>query len=61
MDKVLAGVTDYGAHHFDPAQRSDPQRSLVGAPLDRTGDADATDRIMVCVSRCAGKSLTLDL
>lgn len=29
---VLAGVTDYSAHQFDPAQRSDPQLALVGAP-----------------------------
>ncbi len=31
---VLAGVTDYSAHHFDPAQRSDPQAALLGAPPD---------------------------
>ena len=31
---VLAGVTDYGAGHFDPAQRSDPQRALLDAPAD---------------------------
>ena len=29
---VLAGVTDYSAHHFDPAHRSDPQAALDGAP-----------------------------
>ncbi len=29
---VIAGVTDFGAHHFDPAQRSDPQLALAGAP-----------------------------
>jgi predicted MPP superfamily phosphohydrolase len=29
---VLAGVTDFSAHHFDPAQQSDPARSLNGAP-----------------------------
>ncbi|MES2184351.1 MAG: metallophosphoesterase [Pseudomonadota bacterium] len=29
---VLAGVADYGAGHFDPAHRSDPQRALEGAP-----------------------------
>jgi uncharacterized protein len=28
---LLAGVTDYSAHQFDPAQRSDPQAALVGA------------------------------
>src|SRR5207237_9337873 len=33
---VLAGVTDYSAHHFDPAQRSDPQAAVAGAPLDAT-------------------------
>jgi uncharacterized protein len=31
---VLAGVTDYSAHHFDPAQRSDPAAALQGAPAD---------------------------
>jgi predicted MPP superfamily phosphohydrolase len=31
---VLAGVTDYSAHHFDPLQRSDPAAALRGAPLD---------------------------
>ena len=29
---VLAGVDDIGAHHFDPAQRSDPAAALHGAP-----------------------------
>jgi predicted MPP superfamily phosphohydrolase len=31
---VLAGVTDYSAHRFDPAQRSDPAAALRGAPAD---------------------------
>jgi hypothetical protein len=31
---VLAGVTDYSAHHFDLAQRSDPAAALAGAPSD---------------------------
>jgi len=31
---VLAGVTDYSAGHFDPAQRSDPVAALRGAPPD---------------------------
>lgn len=31
---VLAGVTDFSAHHFDPAQRSDPAGALAGAPDD---------------------------
>lgn len=31
---LLAGVTDYSAHRFDPAQRSDPQAALAGAPKD---------------------------
>jgi predicted MPP superfamily phosphohydrolase len=31
---VLAGVTDFSAHHFNPAQRSDPVAALSGAPLD---------------------------
>ncbi len=29
---VVAGVTDYSAHHFNPAQRSDPAAALAGAP-----------------------------
>jgi uncharacterized protein len=29
---VLAGVTDFTAHHFDPAQQSDPAKALNGAP-----------------------------
>ena len=29
---LVAGVTDFSAHHFDPAQRSDPQAALAGAP-----------------------------
>jgi predicted MPP superfamily phosphohydrolase len=31
---ILAGVTDFSAHHFDPAQRSDPAAALRGAPID---------------------------
>ena len=29
---VVAGVTDFSAHHFDPAQRSDPAAAIAGAP-----------------------------
>jgi predicted MPP superfamily phosphohydrolase len=29
---LVAGVTDYSAHHFDPAQRSDPAAAIAGAP-----------------------------
>ena len=29
---VVAGVTDYTAHHFDATQQSDPQRAAAGAP-----------------------------
>lgn len=29
---VVAGVTDYSAHHYDPTQRSDPSVALQGAP-----------------------------
>jgi predicted MPP superfamily phosphohydrolase len=29
---VVAGVTDYGAQHFDPAQKSDPAAAMAGAP-----------------------------
>ena len=31
---VLAGVTDFSAHHFDEAHRSDPAAALFGAPPD---------------------------
>ena len=31
---VLAGVTDYGAHHFNDDERSDPVLALRGAPVD---------------------------
>jgi predicted MPP superfamily phosphohydrolase len=34
---VVAGVADYSAHHFNPAQRSDPLAALKDAP----GDAGA--------------------
>ena len=33
---LIAGVTDFSAHHFDPAQRSDPHAALAGAPVDTT-------------------------
>lgn len=29
---VVAGVTDYGAHHFDTSHRSDPHAALANAP-----------------------------
>ena len=38
---VLAGVADYGAHHFDPSHRSDPAAALLGAP------ASASVRILL--------------
>ncbi len=28
---LLAGVTDFSAHHFDPAQRSDPAGAIAGS------------------------------
>jgi uncharacterized protein len=31
---VVAGVTDYSAHHYDPAQQSDPAGAIAGAPTD---------------------------
>lgn len=31
---VVAGVTDYSAHHFDRAHQSDPAAALQGAPRD---------------------------
>jgi predicted MPP superfamily phosphohydrolase len=33
---LLAGVADHGAHHFDPAHRSDPAAALAGAPAHAT-------------------------
>ncbi len=30
---VIAGVADYGAHHFDESHRSDPVAALAGAPV----------------------------
>ncbi|WP_341676720.1 metallophosphoesterase [Niveibacterium sp. SC-1] len=38
---VVAGVPDFGAHHFDPRHRSDPKTALAGAP------ADAAARILL--------------
>jgi uncharacterized protein len=29
---IVGGVTDHGAHHYDPAQRSDPAAAMVGSP-----------------------------
>jgi len=34
VSMVLAGVADYGAHHYDPSHRSDPVAALLGAPAD---------------------------
>ena len=31
---LVGGVTDFSAHHYDPAQRSDPQAALSGAPAN---------------------------
>lgn len=31
---ILAGVTDFTAHLFDPAHKSDPRAALAGAPPD---------------------------
>ena len=31
---AIAGVTDFSAHHFDPAHRSDAHGALAGAPPD---------------------------
>ena len=31
---VVAGVTDYSAHHFNPQHRSDPAAALIGAPAN---------------------------
>jgi predicted MPP superfamily phosphohydrolase len=33
---LVAGVTDYSAHHFDAAHRSDPLAALAGAPSEAT-------------------------
>ena len=31
---VIAGVNDFGAGHFDPAQRSDPKQAMANSPAD---------------------------
>lgn len=31
---VIAGVTDYGGHHFDESHRSDPAAAVAAAPAD---------------------------
>ncbi len=31
---VVAGVADFSAHHFNPDQRSDPERAMRDAPAD---------------------------
>jgi predicted MPP superfamily phosphohydrolase len=31
---VIAGVTDFSSHHFNPRQRSDPAAALAGAPAN---------------------------
>ena len=31
---VVAGVTDYSAHHYDAAHQSDPAAAMAGAPAD---------------------------
>jgi predicted MPP superfamily phosphohydrolase len=31
---VVAGVSDYSSHHFNPAQKSDPTAAMAGAPAD---------------------------
>jgi predicted MPP superfamily phosphohydrolase len=30
---ALAGVSDFGAHHFDATQRSDPHAAMAGVPV----------------------------
>jgi len=31
---VIAGVTDFSSHHFNPQQKSDPVAALAGAPVN---------------------------
>ena len=31
---MVAGVTDYSAHHFDASHRSDPRAAAAGSPVD---------------------------
>jgi uncharacterized protein len=31
---MVAGVTDFTAHHFDPSHKSDPHKAIAGAPPD---------------------------
>ena len=33
IEVVVAGITDHSAHHFDIGHRSDPQASVLGAPI----------------------------
>ena len=37
---VVAGVTDFGAHHFDESHRSDPHRVLSGIQAIKRGGVD---------------------
>ncbi len=51
---VVAGVTDYSAHHFDPAHRSNPAAAIAGAPSDARGQGAARAPAAVGVRRGAG-------
>ncbi len=56
---VMAGVTDYGAHDFVPAQKSDPTAALLNAPADAVKILLAHQpRSIVAVSR-AGADVQL--
>ncbi|STQ97641.1 Uncharacterized metallophosphoesterase Cj0846 [Janthinobacterium lividum] len=41
---ALAGVTDFNAAAFDPAQKSDPQAAIAGAPADIPASCWRTSR-----------------
>ena len=64
---VLAGVTDYGAHHFDPQQRSDPAAAvrafravLALQPVDRAAaHADLAESYLRNGQRAEARRQTL--
>ena len=51
---VVAGVTDYSAHHFNPAQRSDPAARSAGAPADAAAQHSAGASAALGASRRRG-------
>lgn len=56
---VLAGITDFSAHHFNPSQRSDPQLALAGAPHAATKILLAHQPRSAAAAEAAGFDLQL--